>query len=154
MFGVVESVRVMDGAGEVRERPAAELSVTYRSCGALKMSIALSAVLRGHPGSGDEIGQRMNEFSRKRWHSQPAAPSAGCIFKNPPSIPAGKLIEELHLKGRRVGGAIVSLEHGNFIVTDGTATAQDVLELIEIIRTQARAERGIELELEVQVVGE
>jgi UDP-N-acetylenolpyruvoylglucosamine reductase len=154
VFGVVESVRVMDGVGEIKERPASELGVSYRSCSALKTGIALGAVLRGHPGSGEEIAQKMNEFSRKRWHSQPAAPSAGCIFKNPPSIPAGKLIEELGLKGRRVGGAIVSLEHGNFIVTDGTATAQDVLELIELVRTQARAERGIELDLEVQIVGE
>ena len=154
MFGVVESVRVMDGTGAMRDCAASELGVAYRSCGALKTSVALGALLRGHPGSGEGIAQKMNEFSRKRWHSQPAAPSAGCIFKNPASIPAGKLIEELQLKGRRVGGAIVSLEHGNFIVTDGTATAQDVLELIEVIRTQARAERGIESELEVQIVGE
>jgi UDP-N-acetylenolpyruvoylglucosamine reductase len=154
IFGVVESVQVMDVAGKVQDRLSSELSVTYRNCGALKTNIAVGAVLRGHPGSAEEIAARMNEFSRKRWHSQPAAPSAGCIFKNPPSIPAGKLIEELGLKGRRVGGALVSLEHGNFIVTDGTATAQDVLELVDIIKSCARTERGIELEMEVQIIGE
>ena len=120
----------------------------------MRTHIALAAVLRGHPGQREAIEQRMNESSRKRWQSQPAAPSAGCMFKNPASIPAGKLIDELGLKGTRVGGAVVSAEHGNFIVNDGSATARDVLELIEIIRQRARAERGIELETEVEVVGE
>ncbi len=96
----------------------------------------------------------MNEFSRQRWDSQPAAPSAGCIFKNPLTIPAGKLVDELGLKGARVGGAYVSAEHGNFIVNDGTATAQNILELIELIRARARAQRGIELETEVEIVGD
>lgn len=154
LFDVVESVRLMSFDGQVQEREARALTVAYRSCPALKTQIALSAVLRGHLGSREAIGQRMNECSRKRWQSQPAAPSAGCIFKNPGSIPAGKLIDELGLKGTRVGGAVVSAEHGNFIVNDGSATARDILELIEIIRQRARAERGIELETEVEVVGE
>jgi len=154
MFDLVEFVRLMDARGKVHDRAAGELSVHYRNCETLKAHIALGAVLRGKPDSTAQIAQRMNEFSRKRWQSQPAAPSAGCIFKNPPTIPAGKLIEELKLKGTKVGGAAVSLEHGNFIVNDGTATAQDVLKLIEIIRGCARAERGIELETEVEIIGE
>ena len=154
IFDVVESVRLMSFDGMVLERPARELAAAYRSCPVLTTHIALSAVLRGQPGTREAIGQRMNEYSRKRWQSQPAAPSAGCMFKNPASIPAGKLIDELGLKGLRVGGALVSVEHGNFIVNDGTATARDVLELIEIIRQRARGERGIELETEVEVVGE
>jgi UDP-N-acetylenolpyruvoylglucosamine reductase len=120
----------------------------------LKTHIALSAVLRGEPGSRGVIEQRMNEFSQKRWKSQPAAPSAGCIFKNPGSIPAGKLIDELGLKGARVGGAVVSAQHGNFIVNEGAAAARDVLALIELVRQRARLERGIELQTEVEIVGE
>ena len=154
MFDVVESIRLMDFDGKVQERKVRELPVAYRSCPTLKTQIALSAALRGLPGSRGAIEQRMNEYSRRRWQSQPAAPSAGCMFKNPASIPAGKLIDELGLKGTRVGGAVVSAEHGNFIVNDGTASARDVLELIEIIRQRARVERGIELETEVEVVGE
>jgi UDP-N-acetylenolpyruvoylglucosamine reductase len=96
----------------------------------------------------------MDTFSRKRWETQPAAASAGCIFKNPGNIPAGKLIDELGLKGTRIGGAVVSDEHGNFIVNNGTATARDVLDLIEVIKGRARADRGIELETEVEIVGE
>jgi UDP-N-acetylenolpyruvoylglucosamine reductase len=126
----------------------------YRSCPFFKSHIALGAVLRGTPGERAAIEQRMSECSQKRWASQPKAPSAGCTFKNPAAMPAGRLIEELALKGLRVGGAMVSLEHGNFIVTDGPATARDVLALLERIQQRARAERGIELETEVQIVGE
>lgn len=154
IFDRVESVRLMDFSGQVFERPAAELDAKYRGCAALKSSIALAAVLRGQPGDRVRIERQMSEFSRRRWQSQPASPSAGCTFKNPPAIPAGKLIEELGLKGARVGGAVVSLEHGNFIVNDGTATARDVLELIELVRQRARTERGIELETEVEIIGE
>ncbi len=96
----------------------------------------------------------MKAFSEKRWASQPAAPSAGCMFKNPDRIPAGKLIDELGLKGTRVGGAVVSAEHGNFIVNDGKATARDVLELIAILQQRAKAARGIELQTEVEIIGE
>ena len=120
----------------------------------LKTHIALSAVFRGRRGKREEIERRMKEFSRKRWESQPAAPSAGCIFKNPGQVPAGKLIDELGLKGTRVGGAYVSAEHGNFLVNDGTATAQDVLELIGTIQRRVLLERGIKLETEVEIVGE
>jgi len=76
------------------------------------------------------------------------------MFKNPASVPAGKLIDELGLKGTKVGGAMVSLEHGNFLVNDGSATARDVLKLIEVIRSRARSERGINLETEVEIIGE
>jgi UDP-N-acetylenolpyruvoylglucosamine reductase len=153
IFQVVESVRLMDFEGRAEERPASELPATYRSCPALKTHIALAAVLRGKPGQPEAIEQLMNEHSRKRWQSQPAAPSAGCMFRNPASIPAGKLIDELGMKGTRVGGAVISDKHANFIVNDGTATASDVLALIELVRARARAQRGIELEPEVEIIG-
>ena len=153
-FEVVESVRVMDFDGNLRELTPEEMSVKYRGCATLKSHIALGAVFQGRADSPESIAQRMSAFSQKRWASQPAAPSAGCAFKNPPSIPAGKLIEELGLKGARVGGAVVSREHGNFIVNDGNATAHDVLELIERLKQRAKAERGIELQTEVEIIGE
>jgi UDP-N-acetylenolpyruvoylglucosamine reductase len=153
IFDAVESVRLMEEDGKVRERRGAEMGAVYRSCAALKTRIVLSAVLRGRPDSPERIAERMNEFSQKRWRTQPAASSAGCAFKNPRTIPAGKLIEELGLKGLRVGGASVSLEHANFIVNDGRATARDVLDLIALIQQLARARRGIELESEVEIIG-
>ena len=91
---------------------------------------------------------------QKRRTSQPRESSAGCIFKNPGACPAGKLVDELGLKDTRVGGARVSEIHGNFIVNDGHATAADVLGLIEKIKGVAREQRGMELETEVQILGE
>jgi UDP-N-acetylenolpyruvoylglucosamine reductase len=154
MFDVVESVRFMDDHGAVHERARQEIEVSYRCCPLLCAQVALGAVLRGTPGDRVVIEDRMSGFSLKRWGSQPAAASAGCIFKNPEAIPAGKLIDELGLKGTRVGAAKVSVEHGNFIVNEGGATGADMLALIELIRRRALDERGITLETEVEIVGE
>ena len=153
-FDVVQSVRVMSYAGEISELAPAQMSVEYRNCEVLRQHIALSAVLRGRPDSVDAIAQRMSAYSQKRWASQPAAPSAGCAFKNPTTIPAGKLIDELGLKGTRVGGAVVSQEHGNFIINDGKATARDVLDLIALLKAKVKAARGIDLHTEVEIIGE
>ena len=144
----------MDYSGDVHERPASEVNVEYRGCPLFKTHIALGAVLKGQPSAAEAIGARMQQYSAKRWESQPAAPSAGCIFKNPKTIPAGKLIDELGLKGTRVGQAVVSDVHGNFIVNEGDATARDVLSLIDLIKERVRSARGIELETEVEVLGD
>jgi len=153
-FSAVESFRFMDYAGEIHERVAGEVPVEYRACPLLKTHIALGAVFKCTSLPRAEIEQRMMAYSEKRWESQPAAPSAGCIFKNPGTIPAGKLVDELGLKGTRVGGAVVSAEHGNFIVNDGKATARDVLELIALLKARAKEARGIELHTEVEIIGE
>lgn len=153
-FDAVETFRVMDHSGNASELDAADVEVEYRCCALLKNHVALGAVFKCRVATREEVEQRMGEYSRKRWASQPAAPSAGCCFKNPAAIPAGRLIDELGLKGTRVGGAMVSLEHGNFIVNDGSATARDVLELIELLKARVKAARGIELHTEVEIVGE
>jgi UDP-N-acetylmuramate--alanine ligase len=154
LFDVVERIRFMDYEGNVQERNASEVNVEYRGCPMFKDHIALGAVLKGVLASKEAVTARMEQFSAKRWESQPKESSAGCIFKNPKTIPAGKLIDELGLKGTRVGGAMVSDVHGNFIVNDGHATARDVLNLIEVIKDRARSARGIELETEVEILGE
>ena len=153
-FDAIESVRVMDWDGNVSEMAPQQMSVTYRSCAMLQNHIAISAIFKCKTLPREEIEQRMKAFSEKRWESQPAAPSAGCIFKNPSSIPAGKLIQELGLKGTRIGGAVVSAEHGNFIINDGKATARHVLDLIEVLKAKAKAERGVELHTEVEIIGD
>lgn len=153
-FNAVESVRVMDYAGNIRELVPAEMAVSYRSCAALKNQIALSAVFHCTPQPRAEIEARMKVYNEKRWSSQPAAPSAGCMFKNPATIAAGRLIDELGLKNTKIGGARISQEHGNFLVNDGGATAKDVLALMELLRSKAMVERGIDLHTEVEIVGE
>jgi UDP-N-acetylenolpyruvoylglucosamine reductase len=150
----VERVRLMDRDGQAWDCAAAELHAEYRSCPELRTQIALAATFRGSPTLPAEIEARAQAFNQRRWRTQPAAPSAGCVFKNPAAIPAGRLIEELGLKGTRAGGAAISEVHGNFIVNEGGATAQDVLHLIDLVRARARAERGIELETELEIVGE
>lgn len=154
IFDKVETVRLMSHSGEVLEKCAAEMGARYRGCPMLASHIALGAVLRGEPGAREEIAERMLAYSRKRWESQPKEPSAGCTFKNPARIAAGRLIDQLGLKGERVGGAVVSTVHGNFIVNDGTATARDVLDLIEVIRQRVKSAEGIDLETEVEIIGE
>jgi UDP-N-acetylenolpyruvoylglucosamine reductase len=96
----------------------------------------------------------MEASKDKRRSSQPVAASAGCIFKNPEGIGAGQLVDEMGLKESGVGGAMVSAIHGNFIVNENAATARDVLDLIAGIKKKALDERGIELETEVQVIGQ
>jgi UDP-N-acetylenolpyruvoylglucosamine reductase len=154
-FEVVTQVRFMDEAGQAHERNISQVPVEYRSCPLFKTNIALAATFLGHPDSKEAIAQRADHFNQARWQSQPKDPSAGCIFKNPsPTLSAGKLIDELGLKGARRGGAAVSTLHGNFIVNDGSATAADVLELIDLLKTRAKAERGIELREEVEIIGQ
>ena len=153
-FRQVTSVRYVDPHGEFHTKTPSELEVRYRDVPSLAGNYAVSATFRGEPGVAAEIARKLDESQQKRRTTQPKESSAGCMFKNPATIPAGKLIDELGLKGARVGGARVSEIHGNFIVNEGGATAADVLTLIAQIQARAKQERGIELHTEVQIVGE
>jgi UDP-N-acetylenolpyruvoylglucosamine reductase len=146
-------VRFCDQDGNIFTRTPKEMDVHYRSVPMLRTNYALSAVIAGNPGNQAEIDATIAESLTKRRSSQPIAASAGCIFKNPSDIPAGRLIEELGLKNFSVGHARVSEIHANFIVNDGGATSEDVLTLIKEIQTAAQRTRGIELETEVQIKG-
>jgi UDP-N-acetylenolpyruvoylglucosamine reductase len=128
--------------------------VRYRHCGALENNFAVSATFLGQPSTPEAIEKLMEASMHKRRTSQPRESSAGCIFKNPEQCPAGKLVDELGLKGAQIGGAKISEVHGNFLVNDGHATAADVLALIERVQETALRERGIRLETEVQIVGQ
>jgi UDP-N-acetylenolpyruvoylglucosamine reductase len=154
VFDVVERVRYLDAAGLVHDIPGSDAGARYRCCPLLVSNIALGAVFKGSPSLSAEIRRKMDEYSLSRWQRQPREPSAGCAFKNPEGIPAGRLIDELGLKGMRVGGAVVSQVHANFLVNDGSATAADFFALIRLIKTRARQERGIELETEIETMGE
>jgi len=154
MFQNVVDVRVVDADGTIHTLTPQEMEVHYRSVPTLKTRYAISARFRGEPSTRDEIEGKLRASMHKRKTSQPAASSAGCIFKNPAACPAGKLVDELGLKNLGVGNARVSEVHGNFLVNDGGAKASDILELIEKIKGIARERRGIELETEVQIVGE
>jgi UDP-N-acetylenolpyruvoylglucosamine reductase len=153
-FSQVVSVRYVDLMGEFHTKTPAELDVHYRHVGALAKNYAVSATFKGQPSTPETIERLLEESQHKRRTTQPRESSAGCIFKNPGTVPAGKLVDELGLKGTRVGGAKVSEVHGNFLVNDGHATADDVLTLIAQIKATALRDRGITLETEVQILGE
>jgi UDP-N-acetylmuramate--alanine ligase len=153
-FENVARVRFLDKSGNAHEKTPAEMEIHYRHVPELENNYAVSAVFRGGPAAKEEIVSKLEESQQHRRATQPAASSAGCIFKNPASIPAGKLVDELGLKNCAIGKARVSKVHGNFIVNEGGATAAEMLELIAEIQTTARAKRGIELQTEVQIVGE
>lgn len=108
----------------------------------------------GDQAEGEEM---MLRILREKCASQPVSSrSAGCVFKNPKIEgvpPAGRIIDELGMKGRRVGGASVSTLHANFLICDGRASASDLAELIRSIRGEVLERRGVMLELEVEVWG-
>lgn len=155
MFDVVESVDILLPDGTVERRAKAAFNIGYRKCAELAAGgVALGAVIRPDVlVSVDAVREKLDNYASRRKETQPREPSAGCIFKNPEGHHAGALIDELGLKGLRVGGAEVSSVHGNFIINRGEATAGDVLELVRQIRARVREQRSIELEPEALLMG-
>lgn len=149
-FRVVDRVRAMDLAGNAFKVRTSSLSVRYRGCDFFSHHIALEVWFDGDPGEPEAIAALQEQFRAKRRRTQPREPSAGCIFRNPDKVPAGRLIEEAGCKGLSVGGAKVSEVHANFIVNTGGATARDVLTLIEQVRERVAAHANIWLETEIE----
>ncbi len=150
----VSWVRAMDRAGNIKIFSTSELSPRYREVPGMSGFLALEARFFGKPAPIEQIEARLKAMNEKRWDSQPAAASAGCIFKNPAQMPAGKLIDILGCKGWSVGDAVVSHEHGNFIINKGNAHAADVVALIERVKEAVKTRGGIDLEYEVMILGE
>lgn len=151
----VRKVCVIDDKLRERELNREDLSFGYRKLSIPKRWFIYNVQLSFRKGSPEEVLKKVSEELERRRRTQPIdKPSAGCVFKNPPGVKAGKVIEELGLKGLRVRGARVSEVHGNFIVNEGSATARDVLAVIDAIRKKVKEERGISLEMEIEVIGE
>lgn len=152
---VLHTITLMDSKNMITERPVKALRFSYRHLELPSRTVVLEGLLKLKKTMREEIRRRLKEGMLLRIQSQPIGlPSAGCIFKNPPEGPAGKIIEECGLKGLRIGEAQVSPKHANFIINLGNATAQDVLGLIDFIRRRVQERRGIKLSLEVKVFGE
>ncbi len=119
------------------------------------LAIVLGASFKLEKGNGEEIKKRITEIMKWRQEKHPLEhPNAGSIFKNIPGQPAGRIIEEMGMKGESIGGARISPKHANFIVNTGKATASEVLQLISLVQKKARAEKGINLETEVVIIGD
>ncbi len=155
MFDVVERVQFIDESGRYQDLPKEAFHFGYRKVEEISRGIALGAILcSADSDSESAIRGRIDSYSTSRKESQPRGASAGCIFKNPEGNYAGKLIDELGIKGMRVGAAEVSDVHGNFIVNHGGASAADVVELVRKIRAKVKVESGYILEPEVLLVGQ
>jgi UDP-N-acetylmuramate dehydrogenase len=149
---VLVRVEVLDVDGEAVERPEG-WRFRYRGSSIPEGAAVFSITLRLEPGDAEELRREIRELQQSRTRSQPVGRNAGCVFKNPDQAPAGRLIDELGLKGLRRGGAVVSPVHANFVMNEANATASDVLALIDEVRDRVRRELGVELELEVKVWG-
>jgi UDP-N-acetylmuramate dehydrogenase len=148
--------RLLDLNGDAWIARVDELGYAYRTSN-LQGAPAICARARfhGEPGERAEAVRRIKEMANERVAKQPLAqPNTGSIFRNPPGDHAGRLIEAAGLKGTRIGGALVSEKHANFIVNAGNASAADVRELMRRCQDEVRSRFGVELVPEVELVGE
>ena len=152
---VLESVTFLDEAGEICTLPASACGFGYRkSIFSDRKCLILKARFHLNQGDPASIRARMEALAAKRREKQPLEyPSAGSMFKRPPGHFAAALIDQCGLKGFTVGGAQVSAKHAGFVINRGDAACADVLELVRQVRERVLAQTGVELELEVKMLG-
>ena len=142
---------VVTQTGEIIHRTREDLEFGYRES-SLDELIILEAALELEEDDPRELAGRLQKQWIVRKATQPMGHQcAGCVFKNPRGMKAGELIEQAGLKGTRIGGAVVSDRHANFIVAETECTSHDVLRLIDLIRSQVHERLGVELELELEL---
>lgn len=156
MSQVVKAIGVMDLDGNKRTLIADEMGFGYRASALQNYpGVITSVIMELQPGNGELIGQTIGERLAKRKATQPwEYPSAGSVFKHQGDFIPAKVIDEMGLKGLKVGGAEVSTKHAGFIINKNNATAADVLQLVEQIKAQVKAKHGVDLEMEIEVLGE
>ena len=159
--GVLESARVLDGPGQESIVPVADLALAYRDSrfkhgpATGPADLILAATFQLSAADPDVIKERLDDIRRWRQAHQPLGlPSAGSVFRNPDGDSAGRLIDAAGLKGHRIGGAVVSEKHANFIVNDQKGTAADVRRLAEHVRAVVADRHGVELQFEIEFLGD
>jgi UDP-N-acetylmuramate dehydrogenase len=151
-FGsAVETVTLMDSDGNVFEKSKPELVFDYRRTN-ITAKFILSARLKLNESDSEQIIRTVKEIWIYKKNNQPLnTKNSGCIFKNPQDGSAGALIDRAGLKGLRIGGAVVSEKHANFIIAEKKCTSSDVMKLIETIKEKVKEQFDVELELEVEI---
>ena len=155
MSNIVKSVIILDEKLQIEEIPLEKLKFDYRYSifQANKNLICVAANIKLEHGNHDEIASKIKENLLKRKNSQPLEyPSAGSVFRNPEGNYAGKIIEELGLKGKNIGGAEISTKHANFIINKNNASSSDILNLIKLVQKEVKDKYKIDLKLEQQLV--
>ncbi len=159
------AARILETDGQIVERTASELGYAYRDSvlkrrrplQAGQFPVVLAAIFRLASGDAEAIKQRADGYLTHRRRTQPAEPSLGSTFKNPPDDHAGRLIEAAGLKGKRIGGVEVSQVHANFFINPGgvgAASAADVMALIEHVQAVVESKFGVRLQPEIQLAGD
>lgn len=152
---LVESVVTVNRQGNTYLHTAEDYDIGYRSVKGCDDEWFVSADLEFKSGDGEKAAQRVKELLEQRGVSQPTGlPSCGSVFKNPENDYAARLIEACELKGYKIGGAVVSEKHANFIINTGNAKASDIESLIKFVQKTVKDKQGIELQIEVKIVGE
>jgi UDP-N-acetylmuramate dehydrogenase len=154
---VLESVRVANGS-DTAEMEAEKLLLGYRGSaftrGVLEDKVVLSADLVLYEDDLQALGRRVADLDARRLAAQPPGRTAGSIFKNPPEHPAWWLIDQVGLRGHRIGDAQVSPKHTNFFVNVGHARAADIKALMDLAQERVEERFGVRLQPEVTLVGE
>jgi UDP-N-acetylmuramate dehydrogenase len=154
MKDIVIECKALDAAGGLHKLKLEELGFAYRHCGVAEDWIFTSAVMRGTRDDKAKIAERMAEIRRQREESQPMRTrTGGSTFANPPGHKAWQLIDEAGLRGFKIGGAMVSEKHTNFLINTGGASASQIEELGEEIRRRVKAKSGVTLEWEIRRIG-
>lgn len=158
-WDVVESVETIDMQGNVHKRMPEEFSIAYRHVKSkedrTQKEFFVSAVIKLNKGNKEESLETIKKHLNRRGATQPTQqPNAGSVFRNPTDDYAARLIEACGLKGFCIGGACISEKHANFIINTGTATAKDIKALIEAVHEKVLQQHKVNLNREVQIVGE
>jgi UDP-N-acetylmuramate dehydrogenase len=156
---VLTNATILENDGVVVEHPATWLELTYRGSkikrsAKTERAVVLAAKLSLTPGDPEVLADRVAEILKWRKTRHPSGATMGSTFKNPPDGHAGKVIEQAGLKGYQVGGIRISEQHGNFLINTGNATAADVMDAICHVQDQVKEKLGVELELEVEMLGD
>jgi len=153
-WDLVNEVEIVNRGGDVDSRPRIDFSAGYRNVRLRKDEWFLGAVFNLSPSKSSATRNKILGILDVRSEKQPIGnASAGSVFQNPTNDYAARLIESAGFKGRRVGGAMVSTKHANFIINENNASAADIEALISIIQTEVYKQFQIELQLEVRIAG-
>jgi UDP-N-acetylmuramate dehydrogenase len=158
MKDVIQSAELVDETGEAQNLKLQQLKLSYRNSLLQQQEknwLAVKVTLQLKTGKKTAIKTKMEDLQQRRWSKQPLEfPSAGSIFKRPAGYYTGPLIEKAGLKGFQIGGAQVSKKHAGFIINTGSATAADVINLINKIKQEVYKISGVQLEIEPRLLGE
>lgn len=151
---LVQKMGLVNIRGEVMHRGGTELQASYRTLEIPTGSVIFTSRFQCPRRTREEVSEKVAGYLKERKDRQPLEyPSGGSVFRNPANAHAGRLIDEAGLKGKRIGGAMISPKHANFIVNTGGATAGDILTLMALARQKVEEQTGIRLEPEIRIAG-